>query len=249
MLEDILFSLLDRGRRAPFPCSVRSRNGTSPPPISQQTCHRSHIRLFRRARCAAVDGQRSSGTSDAMSTRPDAACAAALLAGAGVENDSSADSFRRLPPPRADQLLPTATASVGGMPMPVQAAVAPRRGYSRPQAVVVRAGAEGAADARHARPLVRRQRLFGTALCPLTRLSEAWVIRRQVWWTAPPDTGGAFEHLTPAPARFTRPRRPQYLRCDWQDVHVDVFQVITFAPLSICLSFWYRFPFGFFTSR
>ena len=59
----------------------------------------------------------------------------------------------------ADQLLPGGHGQGGRKIMPVGAAVAGKAGIHQPQAVQqLGAGAKGAADARHPRPLVQRQR-------------------------------------------------------------------------------------------
>jgi len=117
--------------------------------------------------------------------------------------------------------------------MPVRAAVACEAGVHEPQAVQkLRAGAEGAADARYARPLVQRQRrrdiqhLFHRGFRSLGH-PAAGVGGQRLQIPA-----GAFGIQHPQRQRgFTRPRHARNAHDPVQrDVHVDVFQVVYLCP-------------------
>ena len=118
--------------------------------------------------------------------------------------------------------------------MPVGAAVAGQAGIHQAQAVQqLCPGAEGAADAGHARALVQRQRGGH-----IQHLVHSWPSRPAgscgggYRSTAPPDTAGSPLHAArPAPARICRSRTHRAMPTilpEW-DVHVDILEVVNLA--------------------
>ena len=146
-----------------FSCFVRSRERAQP---SSRPSPGRRLSSATTSGCstghrAAVDGQRVVRHQRRDVHRPTPVRAAALLRQA-LRAESQLLRRRRLEmrtAPGQTQPLSTATASVGVDAMPVWAAVVMRREHmSRRLFSTFRAGAEGAADARHAWPLVQRQR-------------------------------------------------------------------------------------------
>ena len=203
--------------------------------LPADVCHQRPHQAVPRGHCAAVDGQRVVRHQRRHVHRPDAACAAALLAGP-LRVESQLLRRRRIEMRtalRADQLLARRNSQRRRDVMPVRAAVACEAGVHEPQAVQqFRAGAEGAADARHARPLVQRQRrrdiqhLFHRGFRSLGH-PAAGVGGQRLQIPA-----GAFGIQHPQRQRgFTRPRHARNAHDLVQrDVHVDVFQVVYLCP-------------------